>query len=97
MIETEEATEGETQDPDLDQAPATTATGETVEETTAGDTLALLQETDAAAAEATPVMAAVAVTTEGEADLLTSRREALLRMTEETTLRPQVTTSESDL
>lgn len=94
MIEIEAATEGETPGPDHDQDPATA--GETAEGTTAEDTLAPPPETDAAAAEATPVVAAAAVTTEEEADL-PKRREALLRMTEETMFHSKVTTSESDL
>ena len=96
MIETEAATEEEPRDLGPDPAPATA--GEMAEETIAGDILlAQAPETDAAAAaEANLVVAAVAVTTGEEADLLT-RREAPLRMTEGTTLCPQVTTSERDL
>jgi len=94
MIEIGAATEGETPGPDHDQAPATA--GETAAEMTAEGTLAPPPETDAAAAEATPVVAAAAVMTEEEADL-SKRREALLKMTEETRLSSKVTTSESDL
>ena len=67
-----------------------------VAEATAEDILALAQEIDVAAAEAIPAVAAVVVTTREEADLL-RRRGAPLRMTEESTLSPQATTSESDL
>jgi hypothetical protein len=94
MIGTEAATGGGA--PDRDQGPALATAGGTVAEATAGDTLALARETDVAAAEAIPAAAAVVVTTRGEADLL-RRRGAPLRMTEESTLSPQATTSESDL
>jgi hypothetical protein len=94
MIETEVATGGGAPDPG--PGPALATAGGTVAEATAGGTLALARETDAAAAEAIPAVAAVVVTTRGEADLL-RRRGAPLRMTEESTLSPQATTSESDL
>jgi hypothetical protein len=94
MIGTEAATGGGA--PDRDPGPALATAGGTVAEATAGDTLALARETDVAAAEAIPAAAAVVVTTRGEADLL-RRRGAPLRMTEESTLSPQATTSESDL
>ena len=95
MIGTEEATEGGAPDPDLDQALAATA-GEKMAEATAEDTLALAQEIDVAAAEANPEVPAVVVRTRKEVDLL-RRRGAPLRMTEESKLSPQATTSESDL
>lgn len=95
MIGTEAATGEEAPDLGPDPDPATAE--ETVEEVvTAGDTLAQHPETDVAAADQTPALAAVAVTTEEEADLLT-KREAPHQRIEETTLSPQVTTSESDL
>jgi hypothetical protein len=85
MIGTEEATEGGAPDPDLD--PALAAAGETMAEAIAGDTLALAQEIDVAAAEAIPAVAAVLVTTREKADLL-RRRGAPLMMKEESTLSP---------
>ena len=85
-IETEEATEEETQDLDPDQTPAVAAEErvEEMEETVTGeDTLAQSLETDAAAAIATLVEAEEAVMTEeNPADLLTIR-EVLLQRKEE--------------